>query len=313
MKKNLKISLLFTLVLLVTLVNCQPRGGGMGKANTDQITRKWLDVAYVPNATAQKMDIYLPNEGKGPFPVIVSIHGGAFRMGDKADGQVNGMLEGLKRGYAVVSINYRLSGEAIYPAQIYDVKAAIRFIRANAKKYVLNGKKIATWGGSAGGNLAAMAGTSGGVAALEDLTQGNPKQSSRVQAVVDWFGPINFNTMDPQFKVSGKGKTDHDNADSPESMLVGKKITEAQDLVKIANPATYITNDDPPFFIEHGQEDQLVPTEQSIDFAKALEAVLGKEKVTLTLLKDTRHGGPQFETKENLDRVFQFLDAHLKK
>ncbi len=300
------------LLLGALLAQCQP-GGGMGKANTDHINHKWLDIPYVPNATAQKMDIYLPNDGKGPFPVIVSIHGGAFKFGDKADRQLTGMLEGLNRGYALVSINYRLSGEAIYPAQIFDVKAAIRFIRANAKKYKLDPKKIATWGGSAGGNLAAMAGTSGDVKELEGLKQGNPKESSRVQAVVDWFGPINFNTMDAQFKVSGKGKTDHDEANSPESLLVGKKITDAADLVKVANPATYITQDDPPFFIEHGLEDQLVPTEQSKGFAKDLEAILGKDKVSLFLLKDTKHGGPQFETKENLDRVFQFLDAHLKK
>ena len=94
---------------------------------------------------AQKLDIYLPEVGDGPFPVIVQIHGGAFRMGDKGDAQVNPSLEGLTHGYAVVSINYRLSGEAIFPAQIQDVKAAIRSLRANAKKYKLNPDKIATW------------------------------------------------------------------------------------------------------------------------------------------------------------------------
>ncbi|TAH19253.1 MAG: alpha/beta hydrolase [Cytophagales bacterium] len=284
----------------------------MKKANTENISRKWLDVPYAKLSVSQKLDIYLPNEGEGNFPVIISIHGGAFKFGDKADGQLNPMLEGLKRGYAVVSINYRLSGEAIYPAQIQDVKAAIRFIRANAKTYKLNPDKIATWGGSAGGNLSAMAGTSADVAALEDLSLGNEKVSSRVQAVVAWFPPIDFNTMDLQFKASGKGKADHDAADSPESLLIGKKITEAKDLVKVANPTTYISKDEPAFFIQHGTEDRLVPTEQSIDFAKELEKTLGSEKVTLKLLKGANHGGSEFETTENLNLVFTFLDKYLK-
>jgi dipeptidyl aminopeptidase/acylaminoacyl peptidase len=133
-----------------------------------------------------------------------------------------------------------------------------------------------------------------------------------VQAVVDWFDPINFNTMDAQFKVSGNGKTDHDDADSPESLYLGEKITEAQELVKKSNPATYISKNDPPFFIEHGTIDQLVPTQQSIEFAKDLEKVLGKDKVTYTPLEGARHGGPQFETAENLKLVFAFFDKYLK-
>lgn len=155
----------------------QPR---IGKAPTEAISRKWPDVAYAQVSAAQKLDIYLPEDGDGPFPVIVAIHGGAFRMGDKADGQHTPMLEGLERGYAVVSINYRMSGEAIFPAAVYDVKAAIRWIRANAASYHFNAEKIAVWGGSAGGHLAAMAGVSGGVAELEDLSLGAAEFSSRV-------------------------------------------------------------------------------------------------------------------------------------
>jgi acetyl esterase/lipase len=315
--KNIYLSAIILFTIILNAHSQAPTGrrtgGQIPKAkSTEDIKSKWFDVAYASQSPAQKLDIYLPNEGKGDFPVIVAIHGGAFKMGDKGDMQLNGMLEGLKRGYAIVSINYRMSGEAIFPAAVYDCKAAIRWIKANAKTYHLNPNKIATWGGSAGGHLAAMIGTSNGVKDLEDFSQGNQQFSSEVQAVVDWFGPINFNTMDAQFKVSNKGKTDHDNSDSPESLYIGKKITEAQDLVKKTNPATYITKNDPPFFIEHGKEDQLVPTEQSVDFAADLEKILGKNKVTLTLLPDTRHGGPQFETPENLEKVFQFLDKYLK-
>ncbi len=281
-------------------------------ANTKSIKRKYRDIAYATISPAQKLDIYLPETGKGPFPVIVSIHGGAFMIGDKGDIQVRPMLEGLKRGYAVVSINYRMSGEAIFPKDINDVKAAIRWIKANAAKYDLNAKKVAVWGGSAGGNLAALAGTSGGVKELEDLSLGYPEQSSSVQAVVDWFGPINFLEMDSQFQVSKKGIPNHGEADSPESKILGKQISLIPDLVMVSDPETYIRSDNPPFFIEHGKEDQLVPTEQSINFAEKLNKVLGKEKVTLILLEGTRHGGPQFETPENLNKVFAFLDKYLK-
>lgn len=301
---------LFMAVWAISLpVWAQP---GTAKAPTEAISRKWQDVAYAQTSAAQKLDIYLPEEGDGPFPVIVSIHGGAFRIGDKADGQLTPMLEGLKRGYAVVSINYRMSGEALFPAAVHDVKAAIRWIRANAETYHLNAEKIAVWGGSAGGHLAAMAGVTGGVAGLEDLSLGNAEFSSRVQAVVDWFGPINFLTMDEAFKASGKGRPDHNEAGSPESQYLGQKITEIPELVKASNPETYISADDPPFLIQHGTEDPLVPTEQSIHFAHELEKVVGTEKCTLTLLQGAKHGGREFSTRENLERVFAFLDQHLK-
>ena len=276
------------------------------------IEQKWLDVSYANASSAQKLDIYLPNEEEKIYPVIISIHGGAFMSGDKADNQVLPMLKGLERGYAVVSINYRLSGEAKFPAQIFDVKAAIRWVKANATKYDLDPDKIAVWGGSAGGHLASLAGTSAGVSELEDLSMGNSESSSRVQAVVDWFGPIDFLQMDEQFVVSGKGKPDHSLADSPESKLLGQKITEIPELVKKANPATYISGDDPPFLIEHGTDDRLIPTKQSIDFASQLERVMGSEKVKLIILDGADHGGPQFTTEANLTIVFGFLDAILK-
>ena len=281
-------------------------------ANTAHLKRKWLNISYATISPAQKLDIYLPDEGEGAFPIIISIHGGAFMFGDKSDEQVNPMLEGLKHGYAVVSINYRLSGEALFPKNINDVKAAIRWVKANAATYKMNPDKIAVWGGSAGGNLAALAGTSSDVKELEDLSLGNANQTSRVQAVVDWFGPTNFLLMDEQLRRTGNGKPHHSDAESPESKLMGQKITEIPSKVQLANPETYITKDDPPFLIHHGTKDQLVPTQQSINFAAKLTHVLGKEKVTIHLLKEVKHGGPQFETKENLELVFRFLNDALK-
>lgn len=257
---------------------------------------KWLDVAYSNESKTQKLDIYLP-EGKGPFPLLIAVHGGAWEMGDKNDGQVTPIMEVVKHGYAVASINYRLTDEGPFPVQIYDVKAAIRFLRANAEKYNLIADKFAIWGNSAGGHLAALAGTSGDVAEVEDLNMGNKEQSSRVQAVITWFGGFDLGIM---------GVSD------PLTKLFGSPPAEAPELVKMANPTTFISTDDPPFFVEHGSKDSLVPVEQSIDFASELTKTLGEEKVKLIIFEGADHGDKAFETSENLEGVVEFLDKTLK-
>ena len=300
----------FLFLCMLTATSCAQPGPG---AKNQDIKNKFLDIAYADKSKAEKLDIYLPNEGKGPFPVIIFIHGGAFMFGDKADDQVNPALEGVKRGYAVVSVNYRMSGEAVFPAAIQDVKAAIRFVRANAAKYHLDPKRIASFGNSAGATLAAMIGTTGDITDFDDPTLGNPHQSSKVKATVDLYGPIVFDQMDAQFKLSGKGQPNHGAADSPESKYIGKQVSTAPDLVKRASPATYISKNTPPFLIQAGKEDPIVPVQQSINFHAELVKVLGQDKAMLTLLDHTQHGGPQFETPENLDRIFAFLDHYLKK
>ncbi|MGX9134201.1 alpha/beta hydrolase fold domain-containing protein [Rummeliibacillus sp. JY-2-4R] len=289
-------------------------GNRKGSINMSSIKTKYIDVAYGKQSKSQKMDIYLPNEGNGPFPVIVAVHGGGFSKGDKREKGIASMLEGVNRGYAVVSINYRLSGEAKFPAAISDVKAAVRYIKANAKKYNLDPNKIAMWGNSAGGNLVALAGTSGDDSSLNGDNTENLKYSSKIQAVVDWFGPIDFLKLDEQFAKSevtpkmGKRSTDT----SIESKYIGGNIAENVKQTEKANPSNYITKNDPYFFIQHGSADRIVPTQQSIDFSEKLTNVLGKEKVKLSILKGADHGGKQFNSKENLDNVFRFLDSVLK-
>jgi acetyl esterase/lipase len=270
-------------------------------ADTQHVRRKHLDVPYAGLSPAQKLDIYLPDVGNGPFPVIVSIHGGAFMGCDKGDVQVLPMLEGLKRGYAVVAINYRLSWEAEFPALVHDAKAAVRWIRGNAVRYGFDPQRIAAWGGSAGGYQASMLGVSAGTDELEDLSLGNADQPSNVQAVVSWFGPTDFLKMDEQLTAFGfpppEGQR-HNDADSPESLLLGAQITEIPERVKAANPETYVRPNAPPFLIQHGIQDPIVPVQQSIQFAARLRQVAGEDKVTLELLKDAGHGDPAFETAE---------------
>ena len=281
--------------------------------NVDSIKRKVLDIAYANQSPAQKLDIYLPEEGEGPFPVICVLHGGAWLFGDKRDCQQIPMLRGLDKGYAVVCINYRLSEEAIFPSQIFDCKAAVRFIRKNAQLFMLDGNRIAAWGASAGAHLASMLGTSAGVKELEDLSMGNGETSSEVQAVVDWCGPCeNFIKMDEQFKRSGMGVADHSLPDSPESRLLGKHITQVPELVEFASPMTYAHSEIPPFLIQHGSLDQVVPVEQSINFASELSRIAGMKKVNLKIIVGLlHHGNPDWEKVEISDSAFEFLNLVL--
>lgn len=281
--------------------------------DTSHIERKWLDVPYADQSPAQKLDIYLPDKGDGPFPVIVTIHGGAWLFGDKGDIMNLHFLEGLKRNFAVVCMNYRLSGEAQFPKQIYDCKAAVRHLRANAETYHLDVNRIAAWGASAGAHLAALLGTSRKVRKLEDFTMGNPRASSAVHAVVDWYGPTeSFLKMDEQLIASGMGKPDHSAADSPESKLLGRPITEVPDLVRFASPMTYIKANMPPFLIQHGLKDEIVPIQQSLNFAAEIERSADTKRVTLEILSDAGHGDPLFETPQNVARVLDFLEQQLK-
>ncbi len=283
-------------------------------ANADHIKRKHLDIAYATHSERQKLDIYLPDEGNGPFPVILFVHGGAFMRGDKSDYQVDPALIGLTRGYAVVATNYRLSWEAVFPALLHDAKAAVRWVRASAEQYGFDPTKIAAWGDSAGGHQVLMLGVSAGVPELEDLSLGHPEQSSAVQAVVDWYGPTNFLTMDEQLTANGLTPapgTEHSGEHSPESLLLGGKLADVPDKVQAANPKTYVNERAAPILIQHGTNDPIVPYQQSELIATRLRQAIGEENVILELLEGAGHGGPEFESPENVSRVFDFLDERL--
>ena len=273
---------------------------------------QYQDRAYANLSPAQKLDLYLPH-GFGPYPVVLMVHGGGFMFGDKADDISRAGTDSLlDNGFAVAVINYRLSGEAKAPAQIWDLKTAVRWLRAHASEYDLNPDRFGAWGASAGGNLVALLGTSCDIAALEGAELGYPGESSRIQAAIDWFGPVDFLQMDRQFAEFPDSQT-HDAPDSPESVLIGAPIQMRPDLVKVVNPLTYITPSASPFLIQHGTADHLVPPQQSQKLYDALLKAVGVEKVSLTLLKDAPHGGgPQFWDSSNLKLIIGFLDTFLK-
>jgi len=257
------------------------------------------DVVYGQGGTRTiRMHLVRPKAPSQPMPVVVYIHGGAWRQGSK-EGGVSLLRSLARKGYLGATIEYRFSQEATFPAQIEDCKCAIRHLRANAKTYGLDPDRIGVWGSSAGGFLAALLGTSGGVKEFEG-TGGSPEQSSRVQAVVDWYGPTDFLTM-------GRNEIDHDAADSPESRLVGGPIQENREKTAKASPIAYVTADDPPFLIMHGDKDNLVPLAQSERLHEALRKA-GVES-TLQVLPGQRHG---FRDVDVQTPVETFFDRYLK-
>jgi acetyl esterase/lipase len=282
------------------------------QTDVSHIRRKWLDLLYASLSPAQELDIYLPDEGEGPFPIILHIHGGGFAIGDKRDIHVLAFLKGLERGYAVVSVNYRLSGEAIFPAGLQDIKAAIRWLRANSEQYHLDGNRIAACGGSSGGNYAAMVCLTDHVTEFDDLSLGNTEYPCNVQAAVDWFGPTDFLKMDEQLAESGFGPSDHGEAHSPESRYLGARLSDVPLKVELANPMTYIHKRIPPILIQHGSLDTMVPVQQSIMFAEKLGKYVSRDRFEFDILEGAGHGDPLFETEENMNRVFSFLDKYLR-
>jgi len=269
-----------------------------------RITPDAANVEYANvNGLSLKLDIYLPKNVASPHPVIVWIHGGAWRSGSKENPTAASMSQ---QGYAVVSINYRLSGQAIFPAQIHDCKAAIRWIRANAATYGFNPERLGVWGSSAGGHLVAMLGTAGEVDSLEGTVGGNLQFSSRVQAVCDWYGPANLPTM-----CDFPSSIDHcSSTSSPEAFLIGGAIKDNLAKARAASPITYVSKDDPPFLIQHGTNDMSVPFHQSVELDSALRAA--GVNVKFHPIAGAGHGGAGFSHDSTRSKVIEFFDRHLK-
>ncbi len=253
-----------------------------------------------------KLSLYRPDNDSRKVPVVVLIYGGAWMMRNlwmerpKAKWLV-------QHGYAAAVIDYRLSSEALFPAQIYDCKAAVRWLRANAAKYGLDAAHIGAWGESSGGHLASLLGVTGNVAALEG-DEGNMNESSQVQAVVDFFGPTDFLQM--QAHALPNSRLNHDSPTSPESRLIGGAIQENPEKAEEANPIKYVTHAASPFLIVHGDQDSLVPCNQSELLYSALKKA--HVKVTFYKIAGADHGGPAFDSDMMRAAVLAFLDKYLK-
>lgn len=268
------------------------------------------DLSYAANGNPrQRLDLYLPKSPKGlkPLPVVVFIHGGAFIWGDRkpeaGEGDpagLNLMLSMVASGeYAGASIGYRLSNEAIWPAQIHDCKAAIRWLRGNAAKYKLDPNRIGVMGTSAGGHLSAMLGASAGVPAMEGELGKFLGVSSQVRCVVDEYGPTDFLALHGEHNRS---------PDTPAAKLIGGPVPDHLEAAQGASPMTYIGASTSPALLIHGTKDPVVNFTQSEMFYSALR----KAGVDATLIPVTGGGHGNFSSPEVSERIRAFFDRHLR-
>jgi acetyl esterase/lipase len=262
----------------------------------------FLDIPYASESPVQKLDIYLPKQGEKPYPVVLRVHGDDRKTAGRRSRIADYADPVLKRGYALVSIDYRYSSEAIFTARIYDVKAAVRHIKAVSEDHDLDPHRIIAWGESTGATLAALLAVSSDVAALEDLGLGNPDQSSRIHGAIVWYGVFDFQRNDGQPATSS-------GTDAVASKLPGDLTASTPELAAFMSPTSYITMDDPPFLIQHGAKDTRVPVQQSVRFATELEEVLGGEMVFLHVLENAAHADPAFFSPGNMEKVLMFLDT----
>ncbi|KAI1623596.1 lipase/esterase [Exophiala viscosa] len=262
------------------------------------------NISYVRDGhERQKLDLYLPPKGTTLSPVIVYIHGGAFMYGNKETELIPKHMR--DRGYAIASLDYRLSGDATSPAAVEDCKAAVRWLRANAERYRLDPDRVVAWGESAGGHLAAMIGATGDI---KEFDVGEYLDvSSAVQGVVDYYGPTDFLQMDDH---APPGSQMHNHANSPESRYIGGNITEHPDKVKRANPMTYVSASTPPFFIAHGTDDHLVPFHQSTLLGGALKRANVPITFHPVVGADHVFRGASVEQRQSLQKATEeFLDS----
>lgn len=283
-------------------------------ADISWVKRKYLDVPYNTESSNQIMDIYLPEEGEGegPFPLLLHIHGGGFGLGDKRDDHMNTYLKFLKKGIAVGSIEYRLSGEAVFPAAVLDCREAVRFIRHHAEKYNIDPDHIGTIGGSAGGNLSAILGMNIPNGAFPGEEGKNFIDSCKVNVAVDQFGPTDFSVMDEMARENGISFADHDLPRSAESSYMGGPLPELEKkYLDQANPITYINPEMAPMLVQHGCVDKLVPYRQSVILVDAIREKVGEDRVEFTTYPTADHEDKQYSTDENLEIVWDFVKKYL--
>ncbi len=279
-------------------------GGYTIYKKSNSVQADFSNVSYASLSENNILDIYLPKVEKEKYPVVIWIHGGAFKMGSKENPQSLERL--LQEGFAVVAINYRLSSEAIWPAQLEDLKNVILFVKQNSATYKFDENNIFSFGSSAGGHLSAMMGT-----ALSG------EEETKIRGSVVWFGPIDFYTMDEDIAKTGVARKTGNNgdADSPESALLGATVKENKELSYKASPLYFLDllpeNTDIRFLIMHGGIDPMIGAPQSERLYNAIISKFGIASATYYFLPKGDHGGGEFQEIDAENNVIEFLRKNL--
>lgn len=248
-----------------------------------------------------KLDLHRPQAANPPL--VVYVHGGAWRAGSKSDVPIAKLLD---HGFAIASVDYRLSTQARFPAQIHDIKAAIRYLRGKSDLFHLSTSRIAVIGSSAGGHLAALVGVTNGNDELEGTVGEDLSQSSDAQCIISLFGASNLQTILSQSTEFGlKMRV------PALQLLLGGQPSAKPDLAKLASPVAHLDKDDPPLLLIHGDADPQMPPQQSQELAKAYAAL--KLPIHLIMLPGSRHGGEEFYDEERTAIMVKFLQTHLRK
>lgn len=267
----------------------------------DTVVRRDIEYARV-GETSLQLDLYLPPESKPPAPLLIYVHGGAWRGGSKKDVPIAALTA---QGFAIASVEYRLTPVAPFPANVHDLKAAVRFLRAKAGEFGCDPKRFAIVGSSAGGHLAALVGVSNGHKELEGEVGAHRGVSSDVQAIVSFYGAANLQTILSQSTPHGL------NMRVPAlQLLLGGQPEEKPALAKLASPVAHVDAHDPPLLLLHGDADPQMPIEQSRELHAAY--VKAKRPVEFVVLPGSVHGGKEFYDATRLALVKEFLDKHLR-
>lgn len=280
----------------------------MSDFDPETVEKKMLDVQY-GTLPEQILDVYYPSTGEGPYPVIFFVHGGAWIYGNKRGGTLSCVSTALKRGYVLISVDYRLAPATKFPENLYDVKTAVRWARANAEKYNFDPDKFAMAGDSAGGYFALMVAATANIPAFEGEKYGYAGVSSELQAVVDYFGPVDMTREFEDYYAESGVKC-------IAMRVEGEPIFEEQEfccetapsLAPLVCPDSYVTKNYPPTILLHGHDDSIVPYQHSVMMAEKIKAVCGDDRAELLIYPERNHEDIDFLCEKSSDICVDFLD-----
>ena len=281
--------------------------------DTDHIKRKYLALPFceINSTPNQRLDLYLPEQGEGPFPLIINVSGGGWFFGKCSTVHMGSLLfTGLEEGFAVASMACTSSEKQIFPYQIHEVKAAIRYLRKNADKYGLDPQRFILWSASSGGHLSLMTALTSGIEEFDTPKFGHAGISADVQSVVATYAICELGVSGEQFAALGITPQYHtEGPECNEALLMGADLRTIPEKARNASPIHHIRPDAPPVYLQHGSLDRIVPVTQAYQFYEKYCSIAGKDKITLDIIDDAGHSDPRFKNEATCLKICN----HLKK